>query len=561
MTTPQWWRDAVCYQIYPRSFADSNGDGIGDIRGIIEKLDYLQWLGVTALWISPFYPSAQLDWGYDISDYTNVHPDYGTIADVDRLIAEAHKRKIRILLDMVLNHTSDQHAWFQESRSSRNNPYRDWYVWHDAKPDGSPPNDWESIFGGSAWEWDEASGQYYYHFFFKEQPDLNWRNPAVKAALFDAMRFWLDRGVDGFRLDAIGSLFEDEQLTDSATEGSLEAMFIHARSGLFENWDLMERKMRYQMNLPEIHGLLREMRVLIDSYGDRVLLGESADEKLCGSGSDQLHSVFNFELTDLPLQAKVVHAQLTRRSACFPAGAQDCNTLSNHDRRRSFSAYSDGMHDSERTRAMMALITFLPGTPVYYYGEEIGMANLEFTALDQLRDQFGIRFYHILRERYGAEHEEAFDTAARFMGRDGCRTPMHWTAEQGVGFTVSHVQPWLPIHPNHATGVNVETQKPIANSMLNFFRDIVQVRQANPALRNGAITLLPPHDDVLSFWRETTEQRCFVAINLSARSVTYSLMDVMLNTLYSVHSPKTHGVQVTLDLLPYEVFVGELKKV
>jgi len=559
LTTPQWWRDAICYQIYPRSFADSNGDGIGDIPGIIDRLDYLQWLGVTALWISPFYPSAQLDWGYDISDYTAVHPEYGTLADVDRLIAEAHQRGIRILLDLVLNHTSDQHRWFQEAKSGKESSYRDWYVWRDAKPDGSPPNDWESIFGGSAWEWDETTGQYYYHFFFKEQPDLNWRNPDVKAAMFAVMRFWLERGVDGFRLDAIGSLFEDEQLTDSATEGSLEAMFIHARSGIFENWELMERKMRYQMNLPEIHGLLREMRMLVDSYGDRVLLGESADEKLCGSGSDQLHSVFNFALTDTPLQAEAIHVQLTHRFSCFPAGAQDCNTLSNHDRRRAFNAYSDGVHDSERTRAMLALITFLPGTPVYYYGEEIGMANLEFAALDHLRDQFGIRFYHILRERYSARHEEAFDTAARYMGRDGCRTPMQWTDQAGAGFTLAGVPSWLPIHPNHANGVNVEAQKAVPDSMLNFFRDILQVRQTHPALRHGAITLLPPHGEVLAFWRETTEQRCLVILNLSANDGSIQLQAAPSHTLYSTSS---HPVRVQNGLLylePYQIYVGKIK--
>lgn len=297
MSAPRWWQEAICYQVYPRSFADSNADGIGDIVGLIGKLDYLKWLGVNALWISPFYPSAQIDWGYDVSDYTGVHPDYGTLADVERLIAEARRRGLRILLDMVLNHTSDQHAWFQASKSSRANPYRDWYIWRDGK-NGGRPNDWESLFGGPAWTLDEATGQYYYHFFFLEQPDLNWRNPAVKAALLDVMRFWLDRGVDGFRLDAIGSLFEAEDLPDSRTGGSLEEMFINARRGVFDDWELMRAKIRHQMNQPEIHPLLQEMRALADEYGDRVLLGESDDVALYGTGDDELHSVFNFSLIE-----------------------------------------------------------------------------------------------------------------------------------------------------------------------------------------------------------------------------------------------------------------------
>ncbi|MDX2141282.1 MAG: alpha-glucosidase [Chloroflexota bacterium] len=558
MTTPQWWREAVCYQIYPRSFADSNRDGIGDIQGIIDKLDYLAWLGVTVLWISPFYPSAQLDWGYDISDYTDVHPDYGNLADVDRLIAEAHKRGIRILLDLVLNHTSDQHQWFMQARSSRDNPYRDWYVWRDAKAE-SPPNDWESIFGGSAWEWDPLTEQYYYHFFFKEQPDLNWRNPQVRQAIYDVMRFWLNRGVDGFRLDAIGSLFEDEHLTNSSVEGTLEAMFIGARSGVFEDWELMGRKMRYQMNLPEIHRVLAAMRSLVNEYGDRVLLGESADESLCGNGHDQLHSVFNFGLTDTPLNAARLYAQLAERHARFPDAAQDCNTLSNHDRRRSYSVYADGKHDAQRARLALALVTFLSGTPVYYYGEEIGMTNLEFTDLDQLRDEFGIRFYHILRERYGIDHEEAFNTAARFMGRDGSRTPMQWSGQPGAGFTSEHIDSWLPIHSNHMLGVNVEAQRADARSMLTFFRDIVRLRQQNPALTKGSIALLPPHGDVLAFWRKAAEQQCLIALNISEDPGMLPIGAASLYSLYNTGVYPANAQNGTLYLEPYQLYVGEQK--
>jgi alpha-glucosidase len=558
MTTPQWWREAVCYQIYPRSFADTNSDGIGDIQGIINKLDYLAWLGVTVLWISPFYPSAQLDWGYDISDYTDVHPDYGSLADVDRLIAEAHKRGIRILLDLVLNHTSDQHQWFMQARSSRDNPYRDWYIWRDAKAE-SPPNDWESIFGGSAWEWDPVTEQYYYHFFFKEQPDLNWRNPHVRQAIYDVMRFWLNRGVDGFRLDAIGSLFEDEHLTNSSVEGTLESMFIGARSGVFEDWELMGRKMRYQMNLPEIHRVLAEMRSLVDEYGDRVLLGESADESLCGNGHDQLHSVFNFGLTDTSLNAARLYAQLAERHARFPDAAQDCNTLSNHDRRRSYSVYTDGKHDAQRSRAALALITFLPGTPVFYYGEEIGMTNLTLTELEQLRDEFGIRFYHILRERYGIPHAEAFQTASEFMGRDGARTPMQWSGQPGAGFTSDYVDSWLPVNPNHLLGVSVAAQYSDKNSMLTFFKEIVRLRLENPALKRGDITLLPAHGDVLAFWRESSEQRCLVGLNLSEDPKILPIGRASLGTVYSTGIEPFSTKNGTLHLGPYQIYVGEYK--
>lgn len=346
MSVPRWWQNAICYQIYPRSFADTNGDGIGDVPGIIAQLDYLQWLGVTALWISPFYPSAQIDWGYDVSDYVGVHPDYGTLADVKQLLAAAHQRGLRVLLDLVLNHTSEQHPWFQQSKSSRTNSYRDWYIWRDGR-EGNPPNDWESIFGGSAWTLDEATGQYYYHYFFREQPDLNWRHPAVKEAIFGAMRFWLDLGVDGFRLDAISALFEAEDLRDSRTDGSLEEMFIKARRGAFDDWETLRAKVRHQSNQPEIHPLLQAMRALVDEYDDRVLLGESEEIALYGSGANELHSVFNFAIIE-KLEADYQRQVMKNRLAQLPPGAWECNTVGNHDRRRSYSYYSDGQHDEAR---------------------------------------------------------------------------------------------------------------------------------------------------------------------------------------------------------------------
>lgn len=552
MPAPRWWQDAICYQIYPRSFADSNGDGIGDVPGLIARLDYLKWLGVTALWISPFYPSAQIDWGYDVSDYIGVHPDYGTLAEVERLIAEAHRRGLRILLDLVLNHTSDQHAWFQASKSSRANPYREWYVWRAGRADG-PPNDWESIFGGPAWTLDEATGQYYYHFFFAEQPDLNWRNPAVKAALFDVMRFWLDRGVDGFRLDAIGSLFEAEDLRDSRTGGSLEEMFINARRGVFDDWETMRAKIRHQMNQPEIHPLLQEMRALVDEYGDRVLLGESDDIALYGAGADELHSVFNFALIE-KLEADYQRQVLLKRRAQLPAGAWDCHTVGNHDRRRSYSFYSDGEHDELRARLALALVMFLPGTPVFYYGEEIGMRQSAPRRLEQMKDTFGTRFYHILRSRYGFEHAEALHIGAEVMGRDGCRTPMQWRNAPHAGFTLPAAEPWLPVNPNYAEGVNVDDQRAEPGSTLHYFRALAQVRQAHPALQRGTLRLLEDTGPVLAFWREHQSEHLLVVLNMSAEARTLALPAPV--RVVSA-SPPAQQAALTLHLPPYGLCLSQ----
>jgi len=296
----KWWQKAVFYQIYPRSFADGNGDGIGDFQGMISRLDYLKELGIDAIWLSPYYPSPNFDCGYDISDYVGVAEEYGTLDDFQEFLDGAHARGMRVILDMVLNHTSDQHAWFQESRSSRDNPKRDWYIWRDGK-DGAPPNNWYSPFGGSAWEWDETTGQYYYHFFFKEQPDLNWRNPEVKAAMFEAVRFWLDRGVDGFRLDAIGTIYEDVNLPDhpvpmTGVELRREldrAITPERREELMRLWTAMEQ---YQVEQPGMHELMQELRSVIDEYDARMLIGEDENLAYLGDGSNELHLVFNFPL-------------------------------------------------------------------------------------------------------------------------------------------------------------------------------------------------------------------------------------------------------------------------
>ncbi len=557
MSAPGWWRRAVCYQIYPRSFADSNGDGIGDLPGILARLDYLQWLGVDVLWLSPFYPSPQLDWGYDVADFTAVHPDYGSLADFDRLLAEAHRRGLRVLLDLVLNHTSDQHRWFQESRQSRTNPYRDWYIWRDGRA-GGPPNDWESLFGGSAWELDPATGQYYYHFFFAGQPDLNWRNPAVREAVWAVMRFWLDRGVDGFRLDAINHVFEAQDLRDSDTPGQLAEMFLNARQGLFDgSRDLVARKIRHQESQPETHPLMRELRQLVDSYGERILLGETLQPAYYGNGHDELHSVFNFALIQPQLPAGQLRASLAERLPALPSGAWECNTMGNHDQSRSFSAFGDGRQDAARARCALALAFLLRGTPVLYYGEEIGMTDLLPAGPEAFLDTLAVWAYTALRDRPKIGPAGAFQRASRYFCRDICRTPMQWTAGPNAGFAPAGVATWLPVHPNHAAGVNVADQARDPQSLLNWLRGLVQLRRAQPALLEGEVELLPDTGDVLAFWRRAPEQACLVALNLSERPAPLRLAQPVRRVLWPAAPLADFGRADDLSLPPYTVFVAE----
>ncbi|MCB9436532.1 MAG: alpha-glucosidase [Anaerolineales bacterium] len=555
MTTPSWWKDAVCYQIYPRSFADANGDGIGDLRGIIDKLDYLQWLGVTVLWLSPFFPSPQFDVGYDISDYRDVDPDYGSLDDFDHLLAAAHQRGIRVLLDLVLNHTSDQHEWFQQSRLGPDNPYHDWYIWREGR-DGGPPNDWESIFGGSAWQYDETVGQYYYHYFFKEQPDLNWRNPVVKQRMFDEVRFWLDRGVDGFRLDAIGAIYEDPDLPDAEVNVGLEEIFLNWTMGVLEGTtEAFRQKIRYQDDLPENHGLMKALRELIDTYEDRVLLGETDDPRYYGNGVDELHSVFNFDILrfhpDENFDASQIRQKLLERQPRLPDGVWECNTLSNHDRSRSFSFY--GEHPA-RYRVALAMAVLLHGTPVIYNGEEIGMGDYPMQDISWFKDNLGVWIYRVLQQKRQIGQEEAL-MFANIMGRDKCRTPMQWANMPNGGFSPSGVQTWLPVNPNYAVGVNVAEQEQDPESVLHYVRRLIAVRQNHKALRRGVIRFVE-HTTVLAFWREIADQRCLVALNMSDEAVTVQLDAQAGKFVFGTHAHSAEDNLAALVLQPYEVYVG-----
>lgn len=547
----EWWQSAVFYQIYPRSFADSNGDGIGDLPGITGKLDHLVELGVDAIWLSPHFPSPNKDWGYDVADYTDVHPDYGTLDDFKELLDAAHDRGLRIVLDLILNHTSDQHSWFIESRSSRDNPKRDWYVWHDGR-DGGPPNNWQSTFGGPAWRHDETTDQWYYHFFVPEQPDLNWRNPEVKAAMFDAVRFWLDMGVDGFRLDAIGTIYEDPALPDHEVSESL--LELRRRStahdaGDTERYNIdedLEAMFRHQTELPETHDLMKELRGVIDEYDDRVLVGETWSIDYYGDGTDELHLNFNFPLlhTDV-LTPQHILANQRERLGALPPGAWPCNTLGNHDVSRVKTNMGDGIHDDDLARISAAVVLLLKGTPSLYYGEEIGMTDLYLPDPKMFLDPISIWFRDEAQDKLPPDR--LLREAAQF-GRDKCRTPMQWTGGPNAGFSPQGVTTWLPVNPNAAAGVNVADQTGDPESLLEFYRRLLHLRRDHLALQLGDQEILWADDAVLLFRRDLDDEALWIAVNMSAEPQRRDLPDG--ETVLSTH-PGTSA------LAPFEIRIAK----
>ena len=567
MTASKWWQMAVFYQIYPRSFADGNGDGVGDFNGMIERLDYLEDLGIDAVWLSPFYPSPQFDCGYDVSDYCAVAPEYGTLEDFQRFVLCAHQRGIRVILDWVPNHTSDRHAWFREARSERNSPKRDWYVWRDGR-DGGPPNNWCSVFGGSAWECDPSSQQYYYHCFFKQQPDLNWRNPAVKNAMFDTIHFWLDRGADGFRLDAIGTIFEDAEERDHEEMLSQAELYRAIRLAQDEHersvaWRGMDRLYARQMEQPEVHELMQELRSMLDGYPDCLLVGETEAPKYYGDGHNELHLVFNFPLMETDrLTPEWVRRNQAQRLAQLPAGAWPCNTLGNHDRGRVYSQYGDGQNDLAIAKLSLALMLTLRGTPFLYYGEEIGMTDLVLDDLGQFRDNLSLWYYHMEREVMGSAPAEAVRWAAKF-GRDKNRTPMQWADAPNAGFSPSGVRPWLPVNPDHAKGVNVASQLADPDSLLNFYRRLLRLRKQTPALMVGEYhPLLEDLKDCLVFLRSSADDRqtCLVMLNMSDQPQSVSPAPEA-NSGRLLFSSRERSDRVALSpvmLSPFEILIVEL---
>jgi alpha-glucosidase len=564
MKNLKWWQSAVFYQIYPRSFADGNGDGIGDLTGMLEKLDYLRDLGVDAIWLSPHYPSPQYDCGYDISNYTDVEPEYGTLEQFKTYLDEVHKRGMRLILDLVLNHTSDQHPWFLESRSSRDNPKRDWYVWHDGI-NGQPPNNWNSAFGGSAWEWDDQTQSYYYHFFFKEQPDLNWRNPEVKQAMFDAVRFWLDLGVDGYRLDAIGTIYEDPDLPNHPVEAELKDLYrMYREAKTHDEWMVVrriwEKMFSQQADQPGMHELMQELRAIINEYDDRMLVGETEEISFYGSGDDELHMVFNFPMTMTPrITPEWVRANQRERLGALPEGAWPCNTLGNHDSPRILSRYGDGENDEAIARVNMALVLTLKGTPFLYNGEEIGMRDFILSDIADVRDNMSLWAYQMEREVMGTSEEEAAHYA--FMrGRDKCRTPNQWRSAPHAGFCPPEVHPWLPVNPDYADGINVEDQDDKPDSMLNFYRRFLSMRRQNPALIGGDYQVVNADaKDYLAFVRTSDEQRLLVVLNMSAEAqqVAAELPASDLRVVFSSRQRSETEAAAGFELGPFEVFIAE----
>ncbi len=476
-----WWRDGVVYQIYPRSFADGNGDGVGDLPGIIAHLAYFGELGVDAIWLSPIYPSPMADFGYDVSDYCDVDPLFGTLADADRLIATAHARNLKVIFDFVPNHSSDRHPWFLASRSGRDDPKRDWYIWRDPAPGGGVPNNWLAHFGGPAWEWDAATGQFYLHSFLKEQPDLNWRNPSVRAAMYAAMRFWLERGIDGFRVDVLWMLVKDDRFRDNPPNPA----YVQERGSYDRLLPL------YTSDRPEIHAIVSEMRALLDEYESRVLIGEiylPLDRLMTYYGADLrgAHLPFNFQLIDAPWNAGALATIVRSYEAALPAGAWPNWVLGNHDKSRIASRVGVA-----QARVAAMLLLTLRGTPTLYYGDELGMTDVPIAA-SAVRDPAEIR------------------QPGLGLGRDPERTPFPWDASPRAGFTSG--EPWLPFGEHDRT--NVAVQLADGRSMLALHRRLLALRRAHPALTRGGLTAIQADGDVLSYERSDGESRIKVALNL-----------------------------------------------
>jgi len=487
-----WWRDGVIYQIYPRSFNDSTGDGIGDLNGITEKIGYLAELGVNAIWLSPINPSPDVDFGYDVADYRAIDPKFGSMADFDRLRKTAADAGIALVMDLVLNHTSDQHPWFLSACKSRDDPYRNYYIWRDPAPDGGPPNNWQAVFGGPGWEWDEKTSQYYYHMFYQQQPDVNWRNPRVRQEMLDVFRFWLDKGVKGFRLDVFNVYFKDAHLRDNP----------FALRGIRP----FDRQIhQYDFDRPELTGVLRDIRRVLDSYDAAYAIGEtfmSTPEKAAGyTGDDLLHACFNFKVTESRYDSCMLMRRIVEWERALGPDRWPNYAFNNHDTKRSATRFTHGEND-DRLKVMAALLLSLRGTPFLYYGEEIGMRDIKVLRKDIL-DPIGKRYWPI------------------FVGRDGCRAPMQWDGSPQAGFTSG--DPWLPVHPNHIRR-NVAQQEQDTDSLLHFYQRMLALRRAQPALIRGEFTPLDAGARaVMAYARKLGDETVCVLLNFSRRPHTVTL--------------------------------------
>ena len=517
-----WWQTGIIYQIYPRSFQDGNGDGVGDLPGIIERLDYVRSLNAGAVWLSPIYPSPMHDFGYDVADYCAIHPLFGTLADFDRLLAEVHRLGMKLILDLVPNHTSDQHPWFLESRSSRDNPKRDWYIWRDPAPDGGPPNNWLSYFGGPAWTYDRHTGQAYLHQFLTQQPELNYRNPAVLAALLDTMRFWLDRGVDGFRVDVIWLMMKDPLFRNEPPNPAWDGVNPHN-----------SLQHIYTANLSEVHGLIREMRQVLDAYDDRMMVGEiyMPNEDLISyygsSAGNECHLPFNFQLINAAWDAATVRRLVGAYEAILPLGGWPNWVLGNHDQHR--LATRVGL--AQARVANMLLLT-LRGTPTCYYGDEIGLENVPIPP-EMVQDPPALNQPEI----------------AHLVGRDPERTPMQWDASPNAGFAPAGVRTWLPVAGDF-TARNVAVQSQDPTSMLNFYRALTALRQAEPALTIGDYRSLDAGTpDVFAYLRSHEETRFLVVFNFGGEARRLDLSAVGKEAEIALSTEMTRPRAVVLSAL------------
>jgi alpha-glucosidase len=511
-----WWQRGVIYQVYPRSFMDSNGNGTGDLPGITSRLDYLQWLGVDAIWISPMFPSPMADFGYDVSNYTDVDPLFGTLADFDELVAQAHRREIKVVLDYVPNHTSDRHSWFVESRSSRNNPRRDWYIWKDARPEGGPPNNWLSAFGGSAWEFDASTGQYYYHAYLKEQPDLNWRNSDVQRAMYDVLQFWFQRGTDGFRIDALRQVMKDEQFRDNPPDPD----WTPAKDPYHSLVPL------YSTDRPELMDIVHRFREIAEEYAQGVLIGElwlPIDRLVAYYGLEGrgLHLPFNFHLILTPWLARPISRLIGTYEAALPAGAWPNWVLGNHDRSRVASRVGEA-----QARVAAMLLLTLRGTPTVYNGDEIGMHDVAMPP-ELVQDPF---------ER---------NVPGLGVGRDPERTPLQWDDGPHAGF--STVAPWLPVADDYSR-VNIAVQRDDPRSMLSLHRQLIALRRARSALSLGSYRLVYTDDDVLVYERSTDAETICVALNLTHSPQRLRWLRPGSHVLLSTHLDRNDGIGEYLDL-------------
>lgn len=491
MADTQWWQHGIVYQVYPRSFHDTNGDGVGDLEGIRRRLGYLTWLGVDAVWISPIYPSPMADFGYDIADYCAIHPVFGSLEDFDRLLNEAHGRGLKVILDFVPNHTSDRHPWFIDSRASRQNPKRDWYLWRDPAPDGGPPNNWLSNFGGSGWEFDERTKQYYFHSFLKEQPDLNWRNQAVRQAMYDNLRFWLDRGVDGFRVDVIWLLVKDDQFRDNPPNPAWRS----------HEPNINRLLQRYSADRPETMEVVQEMRAVLDAYSDRVLIGEiylPIERLVAYYGRDMKGAQlpFNFQLISATWNAPEIARIVQEYEAALPADGWPNWVVGNHDQKR----IATRVGPAQARVAAMLLLT-LRGTPTLYYGDELGLQNVHVSPL-QVQDPW-------------EKNEPGLG-----LGRDPARSPMPWDTSPNAGFTTG--TPWLPLHGDYLTR-NVASFAEDPRSILTLYRHLIALRRERPALSAGRFLLHAAGDDVLAYERQHRSARLLVLLNFGEQSRRHSL--------------------------------------